>query len=168
MKPYARLLILPSVLLVAACGDGADVNPPTEPARAPPSAAAAAQAAPSSSMAPMLPGAGPTSFVGQWAAKVAWCTAPQGANRPIDISPTRFEGYENSCAITSVHEDDTGYDATLACQSAGQASTERVRMSVAGQTLSLTYLDRDDRSVRLLKCTTLTDTTAQAAALPVS
>ncbi len=167
MTVFARLL-LPSALLLTACGDGPAVNPPTEPAQESAATEAAAQAAPSTSLAPMLPGAGPTSFVGLWAYKAAWCAAPQGANRPIDISPTRFEGYENSCAITSVHEDDTGYDATLACQSQGRTSSERVRMGVAGQTLSLTYLDRDNRTVRLLKCTTLSDTTALAPALPVS
>ncbi len=167
MRAFAQLL-LPSTLLLASCGDGPDVNPPTQPAQPAAATAAAAQAAPSTSLAPLLPGAGPTSFVGIWAADVAWCAAPQGANRPIEITPTRFEGYENSCAITSVHEGEAGYDATLACQSEGVASTERVRMSVAGQTLSLTYLDRDARSVRLLKCTTLTDTTMRAPALPVS
>ena len=167
MKALANLLI-PSVLLLAACGERTAVNPPTEPAQPSAATAAAAQAAPSSSMAPMLPGAGPTSFVGRWAADVAWCAAPQGANRPIEITATRFEGYENSCAIASVQQGEAGYDATLACQSEGLTSTERVRMVVAGQTLNLTYLDRDARSVRLLKCTTLTDTTTRAPALPVS
>jgi hypothetical protein len=167
MKTYSRLL-LPSALLLTACGEGPAVNPPTQPAQTSAATEAAAQAAPSTSLAPMLPGAGPTSFVGLWAAKAAWCAAPQGANRPVDISPTRFEGYENSCAITAVHEDDTGYDATLACQSEGRAATERVRMSVAGQTLTLTYRDRGNQSVRLLKCTALTDTTIRAPALPVS
>jgi len=167
MNVVSRLL-LPSVLVLAACGDKTEVNPPTQPAQAPPSAEVAAQAAPSQSMAPMLPGAGPASFVGQWTADVAWCAAPRGASRPIDITPTRFEGYQNSCAITTIHESDTGYDAALACQSGGRTASERIRMSVSGQTLSLTYLDRGGRNVRLLKCTTLTDTTARAPALPVS
>ena len=130
MNAFARLL-LPSALLLAACGDGPDVNPPTEPAQESAATEAAAQAAPSTSLAPMLPGAGPTSFVGQWAANVAWCAAPRGANRPIDITATRFEGYENSCAITSVHEGEAGYDATLACQSEGVGFRSRARWRLA-------------------------------------
>ncbi len=88
----------------------------------------------------------------------AWCAAPSGAERPIEITPTRFEGYENSCAIASVTETDVGYDAALVCQSEGQTTRERIRMAVADQTLNLTYLDRGGDRVQLTKCTTLAET----------
>lgn len=45
-------------------------------------------------------------------------------------------------------------------------------MSVVGQTLDVAYVDRrgpdgTPRSVKLLKCTTLTDTASKAPSLPV-
>jgi len=160
-----RSVLLPALplCLLAACGEASRVNPPTEPAEAVTAPAANAPgAAPSGSTAPMLPGAGPTSFVGRWAADVRWCAAPRGANRPIEITPTRFEGYENGCDIATVDETDTGYVATLRCLSEGQTRNERVHMAVSGQTLRLEYLDRGGKPVQLLKCTTLGDTTTRA------
>ena len=162
LRRFALLPALPLCLL-AGCGEASRVNPPTEPAEAVTAPAANAPgAAPSGSTAPMLPGAGPTSFVGRWAADVRWCAAPQGANRPIEITPTRFEGYENGCDIATVDETDTGYVATLRCLSEGQTRNERVHMAVSGQTLRLEYLDRGGKPVQLLKCTTLGDTTTRA------
>lgn len=150
------MLLLSAATVLAACGQE-PVNPPTEPA-APADGAPAAPPAPEPGVTPTLPGTGPTSFVGRWAANVAWCAAPKGAERPIEITPTRFEGYENSCAIETVTETAIGYDAALVCQSEGTTRRERVRMAVAGQTLNLTYLDRDGPGVQLTKCTTLEET----------
>ena len=159
----ARLAPLPLLFALAACGPNGRVNPPTEPAEAITSVSANAPgAAPSGSTAPMLPGAGATSFVGRWAADVSWCAAPQGERRPVEITPTRLEGYENSCGIATVDETDTGYVAGLRCLSEGQTRNERVHMAVAGQTLSLDWLDRGGKTTRLLKCTTLGDTTTRA------
>lgn len=153
MKHAAPLIL---VLMLAACGQE-PVNPPTEPA-APAGGAAAGPPPPEPGVTPTLPGTGPTSFVGRWAANVAWCAAPNGAERPIEITPTHFEGYENSCAIASVTETAVGYDAAVVCQSEGQTTRERIRMAVADQTLNLTYLDRGGDRVQLTKCTTLAET----------
>lgn len=157
MKHAAPLmLIVAATTALAACGQES-VNPPTEPAR-PADGAPSAPPAPEPGVTPTLPGTGPASFVGRWAANVAWCATPNGAERPIEITPTRFEGYENSCAIERVDQTATGYDAALVCQSEGMTNRERVRMAVAGQTLNLTYLDRDGARVQLTKCTTLGET----------
>ena len=166
-----RTLLAPSLfalMLVSACGENAGVNPPTEPAQAIETPEAPGRSVtPSSSTAPMLPGAGPTSFVGRWTADVSWCANPVGDHRPIEITPVRFEGYENSCHIYAIDETENGYAASLQCQSEGAAHNERVHMSVSGQVLTLDYLDRPGPAVRLLKCTTLTDTSTRAPALPV-
>lgn len=145
---------------LGACGDGITVNPPTEPA--PPVVAVD----PVDSVAPadpgrvsMVPSRGPPSFVGRWAADVAWCAAPQGERRPIEITATRFEGYENSCAISAVEEVADGYVASLSCLSEGVGSGERVKLAVAGDTLRMTWLDRGEPvPVTLRQCTTLADT----------
>ena len=152
------------VLGLTACGDNGPVNPPTEPAAAVTTENPSAPAA--RGQTSMLPGRGATSFVGRWAADVSWCAVPQGTNRPIDITATRFEGYENSCGIAAVEEVADGYVATLACVSEGTARSERVRFQVTGELMRLTYLDRGGDPAELHKCTTLADTATTPAIAP--
>ncbi|WP_029416810.1 hypothetical protein [Brevundimonas bacteroides] len=144
-----------SALALVACGDAAPVNSPTEPA-APVTAPDPALPADKGTVS-MVPGRGPVSFVGRWTADVSWCLNTQGPERPIEITPTRFEGYENSCAIGAVDQAADGYVATLACVAEGTSSQERVKLSVSDDVLRLTYLDRGGGPVMLRKCTTLAD-----------
>ena len=140
------LTLTPLLLALAACGVS-ETNPPTE--SAPPPAAAPASAAPAGGL---RPGTGAASFVGRWSADAAWCAAPMGDRRPIQITATQFEGYENSCLIADVAEDQGGWNATLHCLSEGQERRERVRMAVTGDVLSLTYVDREGGSATLRRC----------------
>ena len=162
MRHALTLTVLLATL--AACGENGPVNPPTEPAQSitveDPSAPAPR------GQTSMLPGRGATSFVGSWAADVSWCATPQGANRPIEITSTRFEGYENSCEIAAVEEVADGYVATLACLSEGTARSERVRFQVTDSIMRMTYLDREGDPVTLRKCTTLQDTATKAPVVP--
>ncbi|MCS6627183.1 hypothetical protein N0B44_30180 [Roseibacterium beibuensis] len=153
-------LSLLAALAVAACGPG-EPNLPTEPADPidRPDAAAPPASAPPGAGA-NFPGAGPRNFVGRWAADVSWCPNTTGPERPIEITTTRFEGYENSCAIGSIDQVADGYEAALTCTAEGTVSNERVRMSVTGQTMRLTWLNRDNALVTLTKCTRLEDTPA--------
>ena len=153
----SRFSLLAAVAL-AACGQG-EPNPPTQPAEPVDTAGAAIPpSAPPPGAGSILPGTGPRSFVGRWAADVSWCPHTTGPQRPIEITTTRFEGYENSCAIGSVDQVTDGYEAALTCLAEGEASTERVRMAVSGQVMRLTWLNRDNAVVTLTKCTTLTET----------
>lgn len=165
MTPTLRS-ILPAALIcgLAACGDNGPVNSPTEPAA--PVTADDPSAPAARGQTSMLPGRGATSFVGRWAADVSWCAAPQGERRPIEISSTRFEGYENSCEIAAVEEVADGYVATLACISEGTARSERVRFQVADDVMRMSYLDRAGDPVTLRKCTTLEDTAVKAPTVP--
>lgn len=158
-------LIAAAALATTACGESGPVNPPTEPADPVTQVDPAAPA--EKGMMSMLPGRGPTSFVGRWAADVSWCATPQGDRRPIEITATRFEGYENSCEIAAVDEVADGYVATLACASEGSVHSERAKFAVTDDVMRLTWLDRVGDPATLRKCTTLTDTTDQPAALPV-
>ena len=157
-------IVAPALLLVglAGCGDNGPVNPPTEPAA--PVTVEDPSAPPARGQTSMLPGRGATSFVGRWASDVSWCAAPQGDRRPIEITSTRFEGYENSCEIAAVDEVADGYVATLACASEGTVRSERVRFQVSQDIMRLSYLDRAGEPVTLKKCTSLTDTATTPAA----
>jgi hypothetical protein len=164
MNPIRSTALAGVLVLLSACEKMSPVNPPTEPARAieiddPGALPAAGQTS-------MLPGRGAASFVGRWAGDVAWCAAPQGARSPVEISATRFEGYETSCAIAAVDEVADGYVATLACLAQGQARSERVRFQVTGDVMRLAWLDRVGEPVSLRKCTTLGDTVTTPAVLP--
>ncbi|WP_426041382.1 hypothetical protein [Brevundimonas sp. TWP2-3-4b1] len=152
------------VLGLGGCGDNGPVNPPTEPAAA--ITVEDPSAPPARGQTSMLPGRGAASFVGRWSADVGWCAAPQGERRPIQITATRFEGYENSCMIAAVDEVADGYVATIACISEGTARSERVRFQVRQDVMRLSYLDRAGEPVTLKKCTTLEDTATTQPVVP--
>ena len=89
---------------------------------------------------------------GTWATDLGNCES--GA---IRISRTRFEGAENGCDISSIV--DTGgwnFVATLVCTSQGQSVRERIGMvplfAPTGEGIGLTYLDRDNQQVTVLRC----------------
>lgn len=138
--------------VLAAC-EGESVNPPTQPARPVTAEDGSAPAPPSPPGAnPAMPGSGPATFVGTWAAETSWCANTTGDRRPITITTMRFEGYENSCAISSLDQVADGYEATLACQSEGVTTRERIRLTAQGETLRLTWLTRENAVVVLRRC----------------
>ncbi|WP_288757698.1 hypothetical protein [uncultured Brevundimonas sp.] len=147
MKSSSPLLL---ALLLAACGPGT-VNPPDEPARPVQSPDALQEIQPPGPSS--LANRGAKSFVGRWAASAAWCVDPQGDKRPIDITPMRFEGYENRCDIERIAEVASGYELSLVCAAEGRTRRERVLAAVSGDMLSLVYLDRaGDAATRLGSC----------------
>lgn len=145
-------LALVTLLTLSACGQ-AGTNAPTDPA-APINTpeAEAPLPTPPPGMGSIMPGSGPQTFVGHWAANAAWCTHPNGAERPIQITTTRFEGHENSCGILSIAQVAQGYEAALACAAEGQTSSERIRLAVHGDSLRLTWLNRDSAVFNLARC----------------
>ena len=145
MRTPIALLVAP-LLILAAC-QRETLNPPTEPAD--PIPAPAGDAPPPPSVP--TPAASAT-IVGRWAAQAAWCANTSGPQQPIEISIQRFEGYENSCAITSLDQVAGGYEATLACQAEGTTTRERIRMVPQGDGLRLTWLDRNQAVVSLVRC----------------
>src|SRR5690606_29790740 len=97
------------------------------------------QSPPSAESAPATDGAmTEPPFAGRWAANADWCATTDGAERPIRITASRFEGYENHCDIRSVVRTPEGWDATLACQAEGESHQERVSMDVRDERMTLT------------------------------
>ena len=89
---------------------------------------------------------------GTWATDLNNCD-----NGAITISQSRFEGAENGCDIASIV--DTGgwnFVATLSCTSQGGTAQERIGMvplyAPSGEGIGLTYLDRDNQQVTVLRC----------------
>lgn len=151
------IMSLTALLFVAACDRPGAVNPPTEPAppiEGPIAAAPPAQRPPG--MESILPGAGPPSFIGRWAARAEGCAQPSGQRRAIEITTTEFRGYQTRCAIDSIDEQPDGYQAVLTCDREGRRTRERARFVATAEMLSLTWLDRAaDQPVRLIRCTAL-------------
>lgn len=147
MPDKATLIASSLIISLAACGQPSNVNPPTEPAQP---VAAPATGGPSSAVGAQDRAA----FTGRWAADAAWCgnTSATTDQVPIEITTTEFRGYENRCAIGEVSETDAGWEAQLACQSEGTTSNERVRFSVAGEAMTVSWLDRDTGPMTLVRC----------------
>ena len=149
MTRFPALALLPALCLLLAACERESVNPPTAPARPIQEPEGDGGRTPAGGYPP---GLGPATFVGRWAAKPGWCAAPSGAQRPIEISITRFEGYENSCVITDIAQAGDGYDLALACAAEGAVAQERVRLAVAGDDMRLTWLTRGGLEVSLKRC----------------
>lgn len=154
---FAACLAVAMSAVLGACDQSGGVNPPTQPAQ--PIQGPAAAAPPAQKPAgteSMLPGAGPPSFMGRWAAKAEWCGGVAGEAQPIEITTTEFRGYENRCSIERIHERSNAYEAALSCEGEGVRTSERVRLVATSETLTLTWLDRAaDQPVRLIRCTSL-------------
>ena len=152
VRMIANRLALLTVLMLASCGPP-EINSPTDPAapidtpeaKAPPPK-------PPPGVGSIMPGSGPKTFVGRWAANAAWCAKLQGPERPIVITTTLFEGYENSCGIASIVQVSDGYEASLVCAAEGQTENERIRLSVQGDSMRMTWLDRDEAVTTLSRC----------------
>lgn len=148
----AHRLAFLTLLALAACGRPG-TNSPTDPAA--PIETPEAEAPPPTpppGVGSIMPGSGPQTFVGRWAANTAWCANTQGAEGPIEITTMRFEGYENSCGIVSISQVSDGYEASLACAAEGTTSDERIRMAVHGEGMRLTWLNRNNAVVSLVRC----------------
>lgn len=144
MKPLIRLAMTVSLAAaVAACGDQTMEAGPVTPD-------------PDAPLPPSDPGPVATTthaeLLGDWAAYPSWCANPTGAERPITITLTRFEGYENSCAIERSRALAEGHELDLVCDAEGQRTRETVRASAAGDRLTISYPDREGATVALTRC----------------
>ncbi|HAV50741.1 MAG TPA: hypothetical protein DCX75_11770 [Brevundimonas sp.] len=145
MKTLLRLAATASLAAaaVAACG-----NDPMEPGPVTPD--------PDAPLPPEDPApartTGHAELLGDWAAYPAWCSNTTGPERPITITLTRFEGYENSCAIEASRPIAEGHELDLVCQGEGQETRETIRASDTDDRLRLSYPDRDGATVAFTRC----------------
>jgi hypothetical protein len=161
MTSTRRLLVLPVLLLVAACDNGA--APP--PAPAPPPAVTPAPSTPAAAATPAPVATRPVAaataaqiapMVGTWAADLNWC-ASGGAGTPITITETSFQGAENSCTIGGfTDKGDGSFDAALSCVAEGQTKSETLNMvplfAPTGEGIKISYPDRGGDPVVVLRC----------------
>jgi hypothetical protein len=153
MTALGRALACSLLGFGAAACEGERTNPPTDPADPVivPEAAAPPPTRPPEAAKPTA-GAGPDSFVGRWSAQAVWCSNPSGAQRPIVITTTRFEGYENSCSIDEIVEGQASYDLTLTCQAEGTTAVEQVNLAAQGDSLRMSWPERAGAAVLLTRC----------------
>ena len=137
------LILSAAVLALAACEPAAEAPeaPPAEPS-------AGAPVTPEPTPEPIPT---PAAYVGAWAADPAGCENTTGPERPVRITATRFEGYENSCDMTEVQPADGGWTATFTCQAEGMTNVESVDMRPSGDQLELTWIG-SGQSVTFTRC----------------
>lgn len=83
----------------------------------------------------------PPAYVGSWAAERSWCANTLGPERPIMVTETTFNGYENTCQITQLEPTEEGWNAVFVCQAEGTTSNRSVRMVADDGRLEITWLD---------------------------
>ncbi|MCE8033594.1 MAG: hypothetical protein LPK20_03390 [Halomonas sp.] len=98
-------------------------------------------------------------YAGRWATEPALCAEGGDEDRAITLGPSRFEGTEASCDMTVTEEGANAWVAELDCPPDDMATDESIRMSLEqedeegdGEVLTLTYLDREDHEVTLMRC----------------
>ncbi|MBA2779115.1 hypothetical protein [Billgrantia kenyensis] len=97
-------------------------------------------------------------YSGRWATEPALCERDEEEDQAITLGPSRIEGSEASCDMEVTEEGDNVWEAQLDCPADDMATDERIRMSLeAGDeaeddVLTLTYLDREDHEVTLVRC----------------
>ncbi len=75
-------------------------------------------------------------WVGKWAADPAWCADADKIGRktpaPVELTPTEFLGYENSCTITKVVQPGSmqAWLLKLECQSEGSVYDDEMLVAV--------------------------------------
>lgn len=143
-----RMTLAASTLIIflSACGQGSNVNPPTEPAQP--------IAAPASGPGASATASANPAFTGLWASQASWCgnTSATTDQVPVRITTTEFRGYENTCQIGQVTESDAGWEAQLQCEAEGQRTNERARFAVSGEAMTISWLDRQSPPTTLTRC----------------
>jgi hypothetical protein len=98
-------------------------------------------------------------FAGRWAAEPALCARGGEEDRSITLGPSRFEGNETSCDMTVTEEGENAWSADLDCPPDDMATDENIHLSLEeesdegeGEVMTLTYLDREDHEVTLMRC----------------
>ncbi|MCE8010680.1 hypothetical protein [Billgrantia desiderata] len=97
-------------------------------------------------------------YAGRWATEPALCARDEEEDQAITLGPSHFEGGGASCDMEVAEEGDNVWEAQLDCPADDMATDERIRMSLeAGDeaeddVLTLTYLDREDFEVTLMRC----------------
>lgn len=144
-----RTLSLLSLILLslAACGRAPSAPADTTASANGEASAPAAPATEAETPAEVTPsGPVPAALIGHWAAQPDWCQVT-GEARPIEITASRFEGYENSCEITSVRPDGDGYRVAMTCHAEGDVLEETAHWAPKGEQLTISYPSDPDATV---------------------
>lgn len=93
--------------------------------------------------------AAPPSYVGTWAESRASCRA-QGDAVPIQIREHEIEFYESACDLGSIAREGDTWTATAKCGGEGETWTDRIRMTVSGNTL--VFVRNDEEGLKFIRC----------------
>jgi hypothetical protein len=94
--------------------------------------------------------ADPSMVVGDWAGDQAACSDPAGA--PVRITTTRFESPTDACDIGDLVDNGNGFTASMTCEAEGGTNASLVKLTPEDDTLTLSWVGRDDPEMVLERC----------------
>ncbi len=96
-----------------------------------------------------LPAFGAPPYVGQWAPSQELCRA--GGDRvPMKIQERKIWFYESGCDLKSIVQNASTWTAKAECSGEGETWTERIRMTVSGNTL--VFSKGKEKGERYVRC----------------
>ena len=93
--------------------------------------------------------AAPPAYVGSWAEGRDACQA-EGDLVPTRIGVDEIEFYDTACDLKSVVQKGHTWTAKAVCSGEGQTWTDRITMTVSGDTL--VFSRNDDKPLKLVRC----------------
>lgn len=97
--------------------------------------------------------AGQPGYVGRWTDQPNWCRNREGTDElPLVISARGLEGVEWSCRFEQVTGSHPEWRVAARCRGEGMTNRERFVFRLEGNGMRLTYVDRGNRTHRVVRC----------------
>jgi hypothetical protein len=92
-------------------------------------------------------------YVGRWTDQPSWCRNRVGTDElPLVIGARNLEGVEWACRFEQVSGSHPEWRIAARCQGEGMTNRERFVFRVEGNAMRLTYVNRGNRTHRLVRC----------------
>ncbi|HEV7276378.1 MAG TPA: hypothetical protein VGN80_08825 [Devosiaceae bacterium] len=92
----------------------------------------------------------PADIFGSWAAERAECELATGQR--IIVSDTRFADAAGTCEINELVDSGDGFTASMSCDRGGGTEAELLKFTPDGDTMTLTWVARDEPETTLVRC----------------
>jgi hypothetical protein len=96
---------------------------------------------------------GQPAYVGRWTDQPSWCRNRVGTDElPLVIRARSLEGVEWACTFQQISGAHPEWRVTARCNGEGMTNRERFVFRMDGNAMRLTYVDRGNRTHRVIRC----------------